>query len=120
MSNRRDWRLINVQTLIPTLRTRNGLRSKRASPMRGLRKRTHRHGPSARSSDLSLESSEALSENDSEINFRSTKRYDVLSLPHIQDVPVEQTDEIVIKVSVSSNSYELQCLLPPSTHHVII
>ena len=34
MNNRRNWRLIDVQALIPTLWTRNSNRSERASPVR--------------------------------------------------------------------------------------
>ena len=88
--NRRNGRLINVQALIPTLWARNSKRSQYAPPVRVVRERAHRHGPCARSSDLSLEASETLSEDDLEVHFRSMKRDDVLRLPHSQDV--EQTD----------------------------
>ena len=100
--NRRNGRLINVQALIPTLWARNSKRSQHAPPVRVVRERAHRHGPCARSSDLSLEASEALSEDDLEVHFRSMKRNDVLRLPHSQDV--EQTDKVVVEVSVGSHN----------------
>jgi len=61
MHDRRKWCLINVQKLIPTVWRGDSNRSERASPMRVVRKRAHRHGPNARRSNLSLEASEALS-----------------------------------------------------------
>jgi hypothetical protein len=70
--NRRNGRLINVQALIPTLWARNSKRSQYAPPVRVVRERAHRHGPCARSSDLSLEARETLSEDDLEVHFTVT------------------------------------------------
>ena len=68
--------------------------------MRVVRKSAHRHGPSTRRSNLSLEASEALSLDDLEVHFRAIQCDDVIGLLHRQDV--EDTDEVVCQIAVGN------------------
>ena len=72
------------------------------APQDGMQKQWYDRSPrphSTRSSDLSLEASEALQEHDLEVHLRSMERDDVLGLPHSHYV--EQTDEVIFEISPS-------------------